>query len=81
MTAGLTVGPVTLDGAYYGQIAALDITDQDRARMEADAALIAATHDMLKALRDAERRLRFSGCWGGKTDMVAQAIARAEGRS
>lgn len=82
MTAGLTVGPVTLDGADYGQNAGGDITDAQRAHMEADAALIAAAPELLHALQQlyAATPDNEGGELGNACMIARAAIAKAEAR-
>lgn len=48
--AGITAGPVTLDGGDYGQHACQVMDLKARACMEADARLIAAAPELLDAL-------------------------------
>jgi hypothetical protein len=55
MTGGIRCGPVVLDGADFGQRQCQPIHPGDKARLMADACLIAAASDMLtsgKALAD-----------------------------
>lgn len=52
MTGGVRAGPAVLDGSDYGQKRCRDIGPEAKARMLADAALIAAAPDLLEALRD-----------------------------
>lgn len=81
MTAGLTVGPVTLDGADYGQNAGGDITDAQRAHMEADAALIGAAPEVLGALKNLLAEVECGTALECPLcDAARAAIAKAEGR-
>lgn len=50
MTGGIRSGPAVLDGSDYGQKRCAEIDPEAKARMLADAALIAAAPDMLAAL-------------------------------
>lgn len=49
---GTVIGPVVLDGSSYGQQNCEPISPDGRARMEADAALIASAHEMRDLLDD-----------------------------
>lgn len=51
MTAGIRIGPVLLDGAEYGQEHNEPLTNDQRGRMLADAAAIAALPELIEALR------------------------------
>lgn len=53
MTGGVRVGPAVLDGGDYGQKRCAEIDPEAKARMLADAALIAASPDLLTALEEA----------------------------
>lgn len=55
MTGGVRVGPAVLDGRDYGQKRCAEIDPELKARMLADAALIAAALDMLAALEKLAR--------------------------
>lgn len=52
MTGGVRVGPVVLDGGDYGQKSCEPISEDQLARMMADARLIAAAPDMLALLKE-----------------------------
>lgn len=89
MTAGVACGPAKLDGHYYGQ--KTDGTGMDasaKARMMADAALIAAAPDLYEALGKCEAAIRAMGSniaeFGTVTDVEffdsvwgAEEVARA----
>jgi hypothetical protein len=82
MTSAITVGPATLDGADYGQDRCQDMTVEQRARMEADAALIAAAPDLLAALKWTLRNFLDDLDEDGELYKAAHAaITKAEGRS
>ena len=51
MTGGVRAGPAFLDGSDYGQKRCAEIDQEAKARMLADAALIAAAPKMLAALQ------------------------------
>ncbi len=55
MTGGIRSGPAVLDGSDYGQKRCAEIDPDAKARMLADAALIAAAPDMLAALEKLAR--------------------------
>jgi hypothetical protein len=82
MTGGISVGPVVLDGADYGQKRCGDIEPDALARMQADARLIAASPDLLDALK-----LCYEHCAlyhpsvkaNNVGEAVRAAIAKAEG--
>ncbi|MCK5445679.1 MAG: hypothetical protein KAI73_08650 [Rhodospirillaceae bacterium] len=79
MTGGLRVGPVVLDGADYGQKRCASIEPDALNQMYADARLIAAAPDLLKALELAASII------GHPDDMQSQyimcIIAKAKGES
>lgn len=50
MTGGVRAGPVVLDGGDYGQKSCTPISVEARAKMEADARLIAAAPELYAAL-------------------------------
>lgn len=52
MTDAIQIGPITLDGANYGQELCAPITPEQRQQMEADARLIAAAPRMQKMLEE-----------------------------
>lgn len=91
MTAGIAVGPATLDAKHYGQDRFLDCTPEIQSAMIKDAHLIAASPDLLAALKtflDAYISLANSGAvenWDPETEShvisARVAIAKAEGRS
>jgi hypothetical protein len=85
MTAGITVGPVTLDGNDYGQAPCRDMTVEQRARMEADAHFIARAvncHEELLAALKGLLSVRWSQAEGmPEADAADAAIDKAEGRS
>lgn len=54
MTAGVKAGPVYLDGKHYGQQRCREITEESKAAMMADAALIAAAPELLDALQHSQ---------------------------
>jgi hypothetical protein len=90
MTSAICVGPVTLDGADYGQERCQDMTVEQRARMEADAHFIARAvnchEELLAALKaivdsDIAQREEDEGRVSPELTGARVAIAKAEGRS
>jgi hypothetical protein len=87
MTGGVRAGPVVLDGFDYGQRTCADIEPVALERMIADAHLIAAAPDLLKAARRAvlalahicESSSEDAKLYGEAYSMVSAAIDKATG--
>jgi hypothetical protein len=79
MTAGISAGPAQFDGASYGQKTnGTPMTPEEKARMLADARLIAAAPEMLAAL-EAVLRNEWTVLRADVEDVVRTALAKARG--
>ena len=76
MTGGIRSGPAVLDGSDYGQKRCAEIEPEAKARMLADAALIAAAPDLLVAL-NCLLHATMHRDHPAESDMAAAAIAKA----
>ena len=82
MTAGGRAGPAYLDGATYGQkTLEADMKPDAKARMMADARLIAAAPELLAALERLLANYRPDGSEGAARDieLATAALAKAKG--
>lgn len=75
MTGGVRAGPAVLDGSDYGQKWCAEIDPEAKARMLADAALIAAAPALLKALIEANEETKlYPGHEGRWANVIAMAM-------
>ncbi len=71
-------GDINITGPQDERVIAVAISNmRSPQEVAANAALLAASLDMLAALKDAEKRLRGAGMIGGPDDPVRAAIAKA----
>jgi hypothetical protein len=77
MTGGLRVGPITLDGADYGQERHEEDNNVCPDAMLADAHLISAAPEMLEACKAVVQ----SGMHNAAYDLCVEAIAKATGKA
>ncbi len=76
MTCGVRAGPAVLDGSDYGQKRCAEIAPEAKARMLADASLIAAAPDLLAAL-NCLLHATMHRDHPAESDMAVAAIAKA----
>lgn len=76
MTGGVRAGPALLDGSDYGQKRCAELDPEAKARMLADAALIAAAPDLLVALNCLLHATMYRD-HPAESDMAVAAIAKA----